>query len=106
MPHPIFEIDELISLVIDDLVEISPPTAVSLALTCRSLEEPTLRSLWKRQFSLSVLVCVLPGCNWVEDTYGSETLVSGHGFPARVIIYKLAQEIQHSPSPEDWARLQ
>ena len=67
MLHPIFWIDELLRLVIDKLVEISPPAAVSFALTCRSFEEPTLSSLWKRQHSLYDLLRVLPDCTLLED---------------------------------------
>ena len=81
MPHPIVEIDELAKLVIDELVETSPPAAVSFALTCRSLEEPTLKSLWKQQGSLTNLVRVLPGHTLVEDEDDNETIVSSRGFP-------------------------
>ena len=82
MPHPLFEIDELIRPIIDDLVEISPRTAVSLALTCRSLEEPTLSSLWKRQPSLDVLLMVLPGCTLPKPMHGLDGVVSGRDSPA------------------------
>ena len=81
MPHPIVEIDELARLVIDCLVEISPQTAVSFALACRSLEEPTLSSLWKRQESLDRLLMVLPGCTRVVNKYGIKSVVSGRDFP-------------------------
>ena len=67
MPHPIVEIDELVRLVIDDLVKISPQSAVSFALTCRFIEEPTLSSLWKRRESLDCLLRVLPQHIWVEN---------------------------------------
>ena len=80
MPHPIVEIDELVRLVIDYLVEISPRTAVSFALTCRSLEEPTLSSLWKQQKSLNHLLRVLPGEVLVKDR--RKAIVSGWVFPA------------------------
>ena len=80
MPHPIFEIDELLRLVIDELVEISQPSAISLALTCRSLEEPTLSSLWKKQSSLLDLIAVLPGAFWFEGSDGYDVVVSGQGF--------------------------
>ena len=78
MPHPIVEIDELVRLVIDELVETSPQAAVSFALTCRSLEEPTLSSLWKRQDSLDLLLMVLPSCTWAMDEGG--VIVSGREF--------------------------
>ena len=105
MPHPIVEIDELARLVIDELVETSPPAAVSFALTCRSLEEPTLRSLWKQQPSLTNLVRVLPGHTWVVDEDDDEFIVSGRGFPVDSFRYQLPQVIEHDPSVEDWARL-
>ena len=70
MPHPIVEIDELVRLVINELVETSPQTAVSFALTCRSLEEPTLSSLWKEQKSFNRLLRVLPSDTLIEDSYG------------------------------------
>ena len=83
MSHPIVKIDELLRLVIDELIETSPQTAVSLALTCRSLEEPTLSSLWRQQHLLSGLVRVLPNHTWVKDEYGfGLIIVSGHDFPA------------------------
>ena len=81
MPHPIVEIDELARLLIDCLVEISPRTAVSFALVCRSLEEPTLSSLWKHQESLDGLLMVLPGYTRVVDKHGDEVVVSGHDSP-------------------------
>jgi len=81
MPQQIFEIDELVRLVIDELVETSPRTAVSFALTCRSLEEPTLSSLWREGPSLTDLVMVLPNHTWVQDDDGFEIIVSGCDFP-------------------------
>jgi len=77
MPHPVFGIDELLRLVINELVEASPPAAVSFALTCRSFEEPTLCSLWRRQPSLVDLVKVLPNHTWVKNRYSFVTIVSG-----------------------------
>ena len=82
MPHPVFEIDELLRLFIDKLVETSPRTAVSFALTCRSFEEPTLSSLWEQQHSLTDLVKVLPNHTWVRDEHGAESIVSGCNLPA------------------------
>ncbi|KAF9645906.1 hypothetical protein BDM02DRAFT_388324 [Thelephora ganbajun] len=89
MLHPIFEIDELLRLVIDELVETCQQTAISFALTCRSLDEPTLSSLWKRQDSLTDLLKVLPNHTWVQDEDGVEAIA-----------------IERDPSAEDWARLQ
>lgn len=86
MPHPIIEIDELLRLVIDELIETSPRAAVSFALTCRSLEEPTLSSLWKLQHSLPDLVKVLPNYTCVKDEYGIDLVVSGRGFSADHVL--------------------
>ena len=85
MPHPIVEIDELVRLVIDELVQTSPKTAVSFALTCRSLEEPTLSSLWKHQKSLDPLLMVIPEYVYVKGDYGNAGFVSSRDFPAYCI---------------------
>ena len=103
MPHPIVEIDELVRLVINELVETSPGTAVSFALTCRSLEEPTLSSLWKCQWSLDRLLRVLPSCTLREDV---QAIVSGQNFSVYHIRYRFPQVFKRDPSAEDWARLQ
>jgi hypothetical protein len=85
MPHPIIEIDKVVKLVIDELVEISPETTVSFALTCRSLEEPALSALWEQQWLLSDLLGVLPNYTQVEDEHGDGVIVSGRDFPADLI---------------------
>jgi len=87
MPHQLFEIDELLRLVIDELVETNPRTAVSFALTSRSFEEPTLSSLWKKQESLTGLMKVLPGCTWATDEYGFDIFVSDCDPPAYRTLY-------------------
>ncbi|KAF9643754.1 hypothetical protein BDM02DRAFT_3122990 [Thelephora ganbajun] len=89
MSHPVFGINELLRLVIDELIEDSLSTALSFAVACRSFEEPTLSSLWEHQDSLIVLLEVLPNHTLVQDEDGVETIV-----------------IEHDPSAEDWARLQ
>jgi len=106
MPHRIVEIDELVRLVIDELVEISPRTAVSFALTCRSLEEPTLSSLWKRQSSLIVLVKVLPQHTCIEEMGYLRSLVNGCNFRLGHVLYRFSQAVEHDPLPEHWERLQ
>ena len=105
MPHPIFEIDELLRLIIDELVNISPRAVVSFALTCRSLEEPTLSLLWKRQRSLANLVKVLPQYSWIEGKRNVRSLVGGCDFlPDQVL--RQPQVIKPDPPHEDWGRLQ
>jgi len=105
MPHPIVEIDELVRLVVDALVEISPQSAVPFALTCRSLEELTLSSLWKERHSFTDLIKVLPNHTWVQNDHGVESIVSGCDFLADCVQYQYPQAIEHDPSTEDWTRL-
>ena len=88
MPHQIFEIDELLRLVVDELVEISPRSAVSFALTCRFLEEPTLSSLWKEQTSLIKLMKVLPQHTCIEDKHHLISIVSGRDFLPGHVLYQ------------------
>ena len=102
--YPIFEIDELVRLIIDKLVKTSPRAAVSFALTCRSLEEPTLSSLWERQESLVLLLSVVPCCTLVREG-GDGAIVSSRDFPVYRIRYKFPQAFEHDPSAKDWARL-
>jgi len=84
MPPPIFEIDELMRLVIDYLVVMNPLSAVSFALTCRSLEEPTLSALWRQQQHLLIpLLRVLPQFTKEGDVY----VVSGCNFPLGYTLY-------------------
>ena len=86
MPHSILYIDELLRPIIDELMETSQQTVLSLALTCWSLEEPALSSLWKEQPSLTNLIKVLPSYTSVRTPSwgwaGIETKidVSGHNF--------------------------
>ena len=90
MPHPIVEIDELLGLVLDRLFETSPRTTVSLALTCRSLEEPALSLLWQQRCSLPDLVKVLPNHTCVKDERGVElSVVSGRDFPADRVLMSI-----------------
>lgn len=56
MPCPVLEISEVAQVIIDHLVQVSPKSVVSLACTCRALEEQALCALWSDQTSLKVLV--------------------------------------------------
>jgi len=82
-----FDIGELLGLVINELVETSPQTAVSFALACRSFEVPTLSSLWREKRSLTDLVKVLPNHTWVQDEHHIERIVSGCDFSGEYIRY-------------------
>ena len=59
-PYRVFKDNELTSLIARQLVLISRKSAVNLARACRSLEEPTLSTLWETQESLCTLLSVLP----------------------------------------------
>jgi len=56
MPHPIIEINELTQLVADLLLLDGRQSLVSLACTCRALEEQALSTLWSEQSSLETLI--------------------------------------------------
>jgi len=56
MPHPIVEISELAQLVADHLLPDDRQSLVSLACTCRALEEQALSTLWSEQGSLKTLI--------------------------------------------------
>ena len=86
MPHRIFEIDELARLISCHLVSTHPASAVSLASTCRFLEEPALSSLWELQDSLTALIGVSPiimidgeVCDRGSLSYSHLTPPSGNG---------------------------
>lgn len=56
MPHPIIEIRELTQIIADDCLSDSKWSLVSLACTCRALEEQALSTLWSEQSSLETLI--------------------------------------------------
>ena len=74
MASRVFNVDELATLIATHLVEISPQSAVSLALTCRALEVPALSALWETQDSVTSLIThVLPEGVWRHSTqHGAE----------------------------------
>lgn len=104
MPPPFFEIDELLRLVIDELVKTNRRSAVSFALTCRSFEEPTLSSLWKKQTSFICLLRVMRGFTYLRNKPGYATAVSCRDFPVCRIQHQFLQEIGRDHSIAEWAR--
>ena len=66
MAARVFELDELATRITAYLLTISPRTTVALALTCRAVEVPVLRTLWEvHSCSLShLIVRVLPTNAW------------------------------------------
>ena len=57
MAARVLKLDELATRIAIHLLAISPKATVALALTCRALEVPALRTLWEAQHcSLSRLI--------------------------------------------------
>ena len=57
MPHPIIEISELTQVIADQCLLLGDKQSlVSLACTCRALEEQALSTLWSEQSSLATLI--------------------------------------------------
>jgi len=50
MAARVFKLDELATRIATHLLAISQKSTVSLALTCRALEVPALRTLWEKRF--------------------------------------------------------
>ena len=59
MPHRIFEIDEILRIIVQHTRDTSETTTVSLACCCKSFEEPALSHLWVSK-SLDELAALLP----------------------------------------------
>lgn len=70
--HP-FQLDEVFRIIVEQLVALSPRSALSLALCCKSLTDPSLSVLWEQQKRLSTLVKVLPPDVWVYQETDSPT---------------------------------
>ena len=56
MPHPIIEINELTQIIAEQCLLGGKQSLVSLACTCRALEEQALSTLWSEQSSLATLI--------------------------------------------------
>ena len=63
MSHRALEVDDIVREIAAWVVDIHPPTAVSLACCAKSFEEPTLSVLWKIQ-ELPTLIKTLPSDSW------------------------------------------
>jgi len=64
MTHRALAVDEILREVIAYVIDIHPPTAVSLACCAKFFEEPTLSALWKIQDELRILIKTLPPDSW------------------------------------------
>ena len=76
--HP-FQVDEVFRFVVEQLVALSPRSALSLALCCKSLTDMSLSVLWERQRKLSTLIKVLPPNAWAyQETDSPAGELVGH----------------------------
>ena len=65
MATRVFKVDELAAQIATHLLAISPKSTVALAMTCRAIEVPALRTLWETRASLSFLFMrILPTSAW------------------------------------------
>lgn len=117
MPYRIFFINELIVLIAEELIAYSKQDVVSLALTCRALEDPALTILWARNTILSNLIRVLPPDTLAYTLLNESTIhycreeevVSELNFPFKplhvfwnpVSCYNIVKD----PGKENWDRL-
>lgn len=75
MPHQVLEVDEILRVVAACVVDVHPPTAVSLACCAKCFEEPILSTLWKTQ-ELPTLIKTLPPTSWkYQRAYPRESRV-------------------------------
>ena len=106
--HLVFKIGELTRHIANQLVLISPPSAVNLACTCRYLEEPVLSTLWEKQKSLRTLLEALPDETWRTEEAVWDHKVRDMHLPlakleAQVRLYQF--RIVGNPPPEVWDRV-
>lgn len=89
--HHCLQIAEIQELIVEFLVLKADQVAV--ALTCSSLREPALDSLWKQQDSLLPLLSTLPRNLWVKNhwnqTPGVHRYVRTPGFYFCIIVQLL-----------------
>ena len=64
MPHRALAVDEILREIIAHVVDIHPPTAISLACCAKSFKEPALSALWRIQDGLLTLIKTLPPDSW------------------------------------------
>jgi hypothetical protein len=68
--HVCLRVDEILRLLARELVASDAnATAVALACSCKSFEDPALDALWETQYQLLPLLKSLPGDVWNEDGY-------------------------------------
>lgn len=107
MPPLIFQIDELLRSVVDELVATDRGAAVAFALTCRMVEEPTLSLLWRRQHRLGTLSEVFssPTCPADLDYHSHVVSSSRSGSCSTTNLFRITQLTGHCPLVGNRAKL-
>ena len=100
--HVCLRVDEILRLLARELVTSNArATAVALACSCKSFEDPALDALWETQYRLLPLLKSLPGDVWNEDGY----TVSA---PTTRALFSLnhfdRQTFRRPPTIPEWAR--
>ena len=73
MSYHLFQVDELLRPIVEDLIALSPASVLSLALCSKYLTDVALSVLWERQKRLSTLIKVLPADAWTYEETNSPT---------------------------------
>jgi hypothetical protein len=96
MPHPIIEISELTQVILDHCLLGNEWSLVSLACTCRALEEQALSTLWSEQSSFVTLIesalppgiltpsKPLPQVRWVQRLLRGSFLIGVSSLQTRI----------------------
>jgi hypothetical protein len=97
-------VDEILRLLARELVASgAKATAVALACSCKSFEDPALDALWETQYQLLPLLESLPGDVWNEDGYTVSV-------PTTRALFSLnhldRQTFRRLPTIPEWTRFQ
>ena len=110
-PHRVLKISELSRAVAGQLIHISRGSTVSLARTCRYLEEPVLSVLWGQQSRVEALLEMLPEGVWnrryrtrlsAEEVRSLDLSSEIPNAQIRLLQFTIVGD----PSPEAWSRIQ
>ena len=100
MATHVFKVDELAEQIASHLLAISPKSTAALALTCRAVEVPALRTLWETRASLKFLfIRILPTGAWCfkflrQTNYDDDDPDAGYD-DLCVLVSPLSSSSQH-----------
>ena len=103
--HHCFSVDEILRLLACTLVASeAKATAVALACSCRSFEDPVLDALWKTQDQLFPLLKSLPGDVWKVEAGRFVSLLAMFGLVSLRLIALLGKSFNRIPTKAEWSR--